>query len=269
STDGPFILMIVTDVMHTIPGEHAGNDPEEYDALERDGAETLQEAHAKLISVERGQTFGAETVEVNGQQGKLRISIRSFFVGYRKFEFRCFHLDEQSDCGPALSGFIINDLPEPPGEQDAPRVRHLRDARFGVAFDAPDDSWLSLGPFLARGGAQRVWTWSKGSQKIDVQVMDLEAMPAQLDQATFAARMARSARESGYQVVEKQTAFAGRLWDHHEMSRKDIRAQDMFVLVHQGVMYGLLVTQPTHDPRLIDAAKKGFRLIARSPSPAP
>jgi|GEM_PF-3031278 len=269
SADGPFILMIATDVIHTIPGRHAGHDAKDYDRLERDGAKTLEQAHAKLTSIERVQAFGVETVEVKGEQGKLRIIIRSLFVGYRKFEFRCFQLAEQSECGPALSEFIIEDLPEPAGERSAPQVRHLHDAGFGVAFDAPDDSWLSTGPFVARGGTQVVWIWSKSGQQIDVQVMDLEAMPRQPDQAEFAARMARSARESGHRVFESQTAFAGQLWDHHEMSRKGSGEQDLFVLVQQGVMYSVLVTQPTRDPRLIDAAKNGFRLIARAASPAP
>jgi hypothetical protein len=195
SPQGPFMLMIATDVMHVVPGKHAGDDPEDYDRLEGYGAEVLQAAHAELVNTQRVRMFGLETVQVTGAQGKLRISIRMLYRGYRKFEFRCFDLDSQSDwrCASALSAFRVEDLPEPETERDPPQVRHLRDARFGVAFDAPDDSWLSLGPHVAGGGAQLVWTWGKSGRQIDIQVMDLEAMPSQPDQTTFATEMAQRA----------------------------------------------------------------------------
>ena len=271
SPQGPFILMIATDVMHVVPGKHAGDDPEDYDRLEGYGAEVLQAAHAELINTQRVRMFGLETVQVTGAQGKLRISIRMLYRGYRKFEFRCFDLDSQSDwrCASALSAFRVEDLPEPETERDPPQVRHLRDARFGVAFDAPDDSWLSLGPHVAGGGAQLVWTWGKSGRQIDIQVMDLEAMPSQPDQTTFATEMARSARASGDKVVETHDTFAGQLWDHHELTRKGKKPQDVFFLIHQGVMYSVLVTQPIRDQRLIAAAKSGFRLIARSSAVSP
>ena len=271
SPQGPFLLTIATDVMHVVPGKHAGDDPEDYDRLERDAAETLQEAHAEVTSSERVQMFGLETVQVTGHQGKLRIAIRSLYRGYRKFQFRCFDLNAQSEwrCASALTAFQIEDVPEPPAEQDQPQVRHLRNARFGVAFDAPDDSWLSLGPHSAYGGTQLVWTWHKSANQVDVQVMDLAALPRQPGQTAFATGMARNARASGDQVVETQEAFAGRLWDHHELSRKGQKPRDAFFLIHQGVMYSVLVTQPTRDRRLIEAAKKGFQLIPKSPPVSP
>jgi hypothetical protein len=267
SADGPFLLAIVTDVMHIVPGKHPGDDPSDYDDLERDGKKALQQAHVELTSIQRLQTFGVEAVEVNGQQAKLKVSVRLLYVGYRKFEFRCFHLIEQGECGSALRDFLIEELPEPPKEQDVPQVRHLRDARFGVAFDAPSDAWLSIGPHFAAGGTQVVWTWVESGRQIDVEVMDLEGVPNPADQTSLATELASHDRVSGYSVVENQTAFAGRLWDHHEMSGKDKKARDLFILVQQNAMYGVLVTQPTRDPRLIDAAKRGFRLIPRS-SPA-
>ena len=262
SADGPFLMVIATDVL----GSHTGDSPTDYESLVTYGTEVLRYAHAKVISTERGRAFDVETAEVTGELGKVRLSIRLLYLGYRKFEFRCYHLIEQAECGSALSNFIIKDLPE---RRYVSAVLHLRDARFGVAFDAPDDSWLSRGPQFAMGGGQVVWTWGKSDREISIQAMDLEAMPSHPDQATFATMMADSARASGHRVVESQTAFAGQLWDHHEMSRKGSGAQDMFILVRQGVMYGVLVTQPTRDPRLLDAAKHGFRLIARSSSKSP
>ena len=271
SPQGPFILMIATDVMHVVPGKHAGDDPEDYSRLERSGAEALQAAHAELTSTQRVRMFGLETVQVTGDLGKLRIAIRMLFRGYRKFEFRCIDLAAQRDwrCASALSDFRIEDLPEPATEQDPPQVRHLRNARFGVAFDAPDDSWLSLGPHAAYGGTQLVWTWGKAGRQIDIQVMDLEALPRQPDQTAFATGMARNARASGHRVVETHDTFAGQVWDHHQLSGNGQKLRDVFFLIHQGVMYAVLVTQPTRDWRLIEAAKNGFRLIPRSSAGSP
>jgi hypothetical protein len=266
SPDGPFVLMLVRKVIHTVPGKHPGDDPKDYDKLERDAADELRRGNAEtILGARRIQTFGTETVEVTGEQDELRSTIRTLFVGYRKFEFRCYQLSEQSgsECGTALSGLMIEDLPEPT-EQDVPRVRHLRDARFGVAFDAPDDSWLSIGPYDGYGDAQVVWLWLREKRQIDVQVMDLEAMPSQPGQAFLAAEMARNSRASGRRVLEKRASFAGQSWEHHEMSSKGHGAQDLFVLVQQGVMYALLVTQPTRDQNLVEAVKKGFRLIPKS-----
>jgi hypothetical protein len=268
SPDGPFVLMIATDVIHIVPGKHAGDDPKDYDRLEKYAAETLRGIDAQIVSTKRVQMFGLKTVEVIGEQEELRATIRLLYRGYRKFEFRCYCLRKrlEAQCEDALSTFRIEELPEPPTEQEVPRVRHLREARLGVAFDAPDDSWLSLGPHFAYGGAQVVWTWSKSGRQIDIQTIDLAAMPSLPDQTFFAAQMARRARASGQRVVENQVVFAGRLWDHHEMTSKDHGAQDLFILIEHDVIYGILVTQPTRDPRLIESAKRGFQLIPKSTS---
>ncbi|HET7538553.1 MAG TPA: hypothetical protein VFK05_01730 [Polyangiaceae bacterium] len=264
SADGPFVLVLASDIVRTVPEWQPGDDPANYDVLEKRGAEALQEAAAELTSTRRLQTFGVETVEVNGTQGKLRISVRLLYVGYRRFEFRCFRLVEQDDCSRALRGFLIQDLPEATGEQEVPQVRHLRDARFGVAFDAPDDSWLSLGPHFAGGGVQVVWIWRKSGRRIEIRVIDLEDQPNHLEQAEIASKMASDARAYGDRVVEGQTAFAGRLWEHHELSQKRRGARDRFILIQQDALYDILVTQPTRDRSLTDAVKQGFRLIPRS-----
>lgn len=267
SPDGPFVLVIVTDVIHTVPRKHPGDDPKDYEKLERDAADELRRSNVQPVDTRRIKTFDTHTIEVIGERGELRTSIRALFVGYRRFEFRCYGLRQQGDapCGSGLSEFIIQDVPEPPAEQDVPRVRHLRDARFGVAFDAPDDSWLSVGPYSGHGGAQVVWTWTRGRRQIDIHVIDLDSVVRQPGQTAYAAAIAGNSRASNLHVVENQVAFAGQLWEHHEMNSNQHGAQDLFILVQRGIMYNILVTQPTRDLQLIDAAKKGFKLLPRLP----
>jgi len=269
SSEGPILLVIARDEVHIVPGKHPGDDPKDYDGLEQAGADTLREANAELVSTARLQMFDIDTVQVTGDSGNVRISIRLLYRGYRRFEFRCFDLKRNPgwQCASALSAFRIEDLPESGTEYDPPQVLHLRDARYGVAFDAPDDSWLSFGPHQGWGGTQTVWAWNHAGRQIDVQTLDLSALPTQPDQAIFAKRMGDAERASGANIAETQVAFAGHLWHHLEMSGGGHGKRDLFVLVAQGVMYGLLITQPNRDQRLIEAAKKGFRLIPKAPSP--
>jgi hypothetical protein len=260
---GPVVLMIATDIIHVVPGKHAGDDPKDLDRFETYGAEVLRNAHAELASTTRIRMFGLDAVQVTGDYGDLRISIRLMYRGYRHFEFRCFDRGPQAEwrCASALTSFRIEDLPEAPAEQDVPQIRHLRDARFHLAFDPPDDSWLSTGPHLAGDGAQVVWIWNKSGRQIDIQAMDLGAMPARPDQESLAKTMADGARTSGDSVVATHSDFAGHRWDHLEMSGERHGKQDLFILVEQSVMYGILVTQPSRDQRLIETAKEGFRIV--------
>jgi hypothetical protein len=265
---GPVVLVIVTDVIHIVPGKHAGTDPKDYDGLAWYGAEILHNAHAELAGTEYIRMFGLQGVEVTGDSGRVRISIRMLYRGYRRFEFRCFDVDRQPEwrCASALTSFRIEDVPEHSAEQDAPRVRHLRDSRFGVAFDAPDDSWLSIGPRVAGGGAQIVWLWNKSGRQIEVQVIDLSAMPRKPDETSFARGVTKRFRTSGKSVLERASTFAGRRWHHLEVNSQEHGSQDLFILVEQDVMYGILVTQPSRDKGLLEAAKNGFRLIPKSTS---
>ena len=99
--------------------------------------------------------------------------------------------------------------------------------------------------------------------------MNLDELPAQPDQATLARGMADSTRHSGNQVIESETSFDGHLWAHHQISSPRLGAQDLFLLVTDHIAYGILVTQPTRDLQLINAAKKGFRLTPRAPGSTP
>ena len=84
---GAVILMIATDVIHVVPGKHAGDDPKDYDWLETSGAEVLRKAHAELTSTTRIRMFGLETVQVTGNYEDLRISIRLLYRGYDILSF--------------------------------------------------------------------------------------------------------------------------------------------------------------------------------------
>ena len=115
-------------------------------------------------------------------------------------------------------------------------------------------SWSGLGANQADKSTSKLWT----------------SRPCLANRTKRPLRLKwRSARASGDKVVETRDTFAGQLWDHHELTRKGKKPQDVFFLIHQGVMYSVLVTQPIRDQRLIAAAKSGFRLIARSSAVSP
>jgi hypothetical protein len=118
--------------------------------------------------------------------------------------------------------------------------------------------------FDVGGGAQTVWIWNKNGRQIDIQPLDMSSLPVRPDTAKFAAMMADSERSEGARVSEEDTSFAGHAWRHLQLSRAGKNEQDFFVLVHDDIMYGILVTQPTRDSALVAAAKKGFQLIARA-----
>ena len=66
----------------------------------------------------------------------------------------------------------------------------------------------------------------------------------------------------GATVTIKKDRLAGHPCHHLEVNRPD-GYQDMFMLLRDGVQYGLLVTQPTRDEALIERAKKGLRLTEK------
>ena len=68
----------------------------------------------------------------------------------------------------------MHDLPaEEIRDTDRPHLLHLRNTEFGISYDAPDDTWLAIGPRVAIGGAQSIWIWNKGGRQIDVSAFDL------------------------------------------------------------------------------------------------
>jgi hypothetical protein len=263
--DGPVALALVIDLVSIVPGRVWGRDPKDYDGLEDYGGKQLRQAGATVTGTRRVTMLGLAAVQVLGAKGSDRIAIRILYRGHRRFEFRCRSRAEKSEwpCEPAFAGFRIADLREESTESDTPHVFRLRDARFGIAFDPPDDSWLAIGPRTGAGGAQQVWIWNKEGRQIDVQAFDLAAIPSRLDEAALVSMMAERYRREGAVVEESEATLGGERCHHLELNRTHGNQQDFFIIVRQGINYSLLVTQQTRDQSLIARALKGFRFTPK------
>jgi hypothetical protein len=257
--------LLVSDLI-TVPPRRAWGRPEDYDGLEDYGKQFLREKGALILTSRRLKMAGHAAVEVSGVLGEQAFSVRLLYRGRRRFEFRCVATAKGSGwpCESAYESFQIVDLQEQPSEGDTPRVLHLRDSRFGIEFDPPDDSWLAVGPRTGAGGAQVVWIWRKGNRQVDVQAFDLSIVPGDApDEAVFARKLAEGFRAKGANVAMKESRLAGAPCHHLVVNRPDGFQQDMFILNKTNVNYAILITQPTRDVGLVGKVRNSFKLVAR------
>ena len=263
---GPIVLVFVTDCLTTVPGLHTADHPRAYEELVERGERYLRNAGLEPSATRPISMLGLNGAEVSADPITGGISVRSFYRENRSFQFVCFDHGNGSEwgCSSAFSSFQITDMPEGPAENDVPRVRHLRDARLGFAFDAPDDSWLSIGPRTGAGGAEVVYVWKNAERQIDVGTIDLTLAPHSPTATEMARELASAARRSGAVVVEKDDTLAGLPCHRLEIAKPSGDKQDVLVLLRNHVFYLVLVTQPVRDPRLLAAVKKGFRLTPKS-----
>lgn len=237
-------------------------DAADFERMRRDGEQVLRQQGAQLFESRRVEMLGIETMEVIGKLGDDLLSVRILRTGRRKFQFRCLAQKAPSECEPAFALFTIADRVDKLSEAEAPGTLHLRDARFGFAFDAPDDSWRATGPRSSAGGAQVVWIWTQGSRQVDVQALDLSALPKRPTEATFASLFAERIRGEGASVSVGQSVLAGKPCHHLEITLADGTKKDLFILFHGNTNYSVLITQPTRDLALVSRVKKGFQLTS-------
>jgi hypothetical protein len=141
---------------------------------------------------------------------------------------------------------------------------HLRDSRFGIEFDAPDDSWLAIGPRTGGGGAQVVWIWRSNRGQVDVAALDLSIVPGTPpDQATFARKQAEGFEAKGATVKIEQSTIAGLPCLHLVVDRPDGYQQDMFILNQRNANYSILITQHVRNASLVESVRDAFKLTAR------
>lgn len=260
------VVAVVSDMIAVVPGKQAAGDADRFERRKRYAIDLLEQSGAKVIESRPTHMLGLDAVEVTGVLEDLRFSVRLLERDRRRFEFRCYDALEQREwrCESALRSFRIQEMPGELGASEVPQVFHLREPRLGVAFDAPDDTWLSQGPRTGGGGAQTVWSWIKDDRQIDVQTLDATSLPVEIDVHSFVKRTVDRERASGaLDAVTDEVVFSGQTWQHAHMTTKAKREWDFFVFIHDDIMYAILVSQPTRDPALVEAAKKGFRLIPR------
>lgn len=259
--DRPVLIVMVTSVIWVAPGHEWGRKESDFVDATSDARATVESSGLRFVAARRVHMLGQQAVEVTGERGLTRLSVRIFRHEHRQFAFRCMSYlgDSEFPCERALASFRIEARPEEP---DHPRVLHLRDARFGLAFDAPDDGWLAIGPRTGGGGAQVVWVWNNRGRQIDVQALDLSAASNPPDEHTFVTRLAESWRAKGTRVSVARSTLAGLPCHRLELDFADGSRQDLFTLMRGDTNYSLLVTAPTRDPVLIEQARHGFRLLS-------
>jgi TPR repeat protein len=260
------MTIVVTDVVEVIPGKAPDDNPVELDMLAVGVTRELKRTlGVEKVDVARFSMFGADAVRLDaavGVQPKLYFTVSYFYRGRRRFEVRCVASSYQPGlpCRDAFGELVFHDVSEVLRESDRPHLLHLRDARFGLSFDAPDDGWLAIGPRTGLQGRQSVWIWNKEGRQIDVAALDASANPAAPDQMGMAAVMAEAFRKEGATTVVGASRFAGKPCAHVEVSRPSGNQQDLYVQRRGAIFYTVLVTAPRRDPALLEKARAGVKV---------
>jgi len=260
------LVYLVAGSVQIIPGKRVTNDPYDLDLLEDGASKWMEASGIEKIGASRMDMFGSPAARIDGRErGPARryVSVIAFWRENRRFEARCTTGTPQSDlpCRDAYGALIVHDLPaEEIRDTDRPHLLHLRNTEFGISYDAPDDTWLGIGPRVAIGGAQSVWIWNKDGRQIDVYALDLRTAPGRMPQELMAMFTADQYRKAGSKVAVDRSELAGRPCEHLEIDPPAGDRQDMFLQERDGMFYGLLVTVVTRDKDLLARARAGLRI---------
>ncbi|MES1183858.1 MAG: hypothetical protein ABUL60_08575 [Myxococcales bacterium] len=232
----------------------------DYEELEQWGIDMLEAHDIEHLGARRITMFGLGGVEVVGIQNGERLSLRMVRDNRRHFEVRCLSGFDEVDwpCESAFKTFAISKPPArlSPGE---PRVLHLREPRFGLEFDAPDDSWLATGPHVGGGGAQLVWMWRQVDREVDVQIMDFRDLPMEMDAEQIVERARESFEEKGSKIVDGAAFLGGEPCHHLKVRGSDGWYRDFFTLNRNSINYSVLIAQRKRDAKLIARVTKALR----------
>ena len=261
----PAVVLIVTELVSVIPGKVRAPQPGDLAELEALARSVMNAAGARDLQTRRVSILGTTGIRMGGLMAtaKLHVDHTLAYQGNRKFDFLCYSTKSDGNwpCEEAFAALDVVDQSESRKAEDFPHPLHLRDSRFGVEYDAPDDTWLAIGPRKGLNGAQLVWIWNKAGRQIDVSVLDLAALRGQAaDESTLVARMAESKRREGVNVEVKKSELGGRTCSHLEMSKPAEDQQDFFIQKRGNIVYGVLVTSPVRDARLLARARSGLRI---------
>jgi hypothetical protein len=200
--------------------------------------------------------WGNDSVRVAGRLAApdaRHVTVTVFCRQDKLFETRCLgpRSAGNAPCVDALAALTFHEPKRDPKEN--PRVLHLRDKRFGIAFDAPDDSWLGMGPYV-RGG-EISWFWSYDHRTIDLMVIQIGETPDSAFER-FAEFMASG---KGLKVTRMQSELGGSPSLHFVVEEKDGAAKDVFAQRRGGFAYVLMIEAPKRDTDLLAKARAGLR----------
>jgi hypothetical protein len=145
---------------------------------------------------------------------------------------------------------------------ELPRVLHLREKRFGVSFDAPDDSWLGIGPRKALNSVN--WDWVNRDRRIELVVIAMGAAPVTVSDLALDA-LTDSYRNKGAAVTQMRSELSGRPCIHLVVDQKGAPPEDVFIQFRSDFAYSLTVRAPTRDADLLAKARAGLRIDTPTP----
>ena len=230
------------------------------DGLERDALTWLTGHRVAKTASARERYWGhydAVRVEARLPPPDNRFLTLSLFCkNERRFEARCLSTRRPPNlpCRDALGALVFQERTQSP--ENFPRVLHLREKRFGLSFDAPDDAWLGVGPRQSIGYLS--WYWYDGDRNIDLMVTPMGAM---IDDV-FANVTIDAYRTKGATVTRTEAEIAGFPCIHLVVDKKDATAEDVFVQRRGDIGYVVTVTAPKRDADLLAKVRAGLRFGA-------
>ena len=163
---------MVRDVVAVQPGTEPTPDARTLARLEEAAVSWMDSEGIRKTGSTRLKLFGTDAVRVDGfeKEEPSYVTEVAFYRNRRRFTVRCFASSDPAwtRCARALDQLVIHDIRETPQPGDRPHVLHLRDEKHRIEFDAPDDTWLAVGPRTGGDGAQIIWIWFKDGRQIDV-----------------------------------------------------------------------------------------------------
>lgn len=197
--------------------------------------------------ISRPQFLGQQTVRLDATLENPRrfLSVSIFSKDNR-------HQAHQP-CVDAFGALMIHEPLRGPTE--VLRVVHLREPRFGLTFDAPDDVWLGYGP--RQYGAETTWDWVDDQQhqiELSVEPASDESLEVLLRQ--FAAPYWLH----GDAVASSLSTLAGQPCGHLQIDPRAGSRKDRFVQRRGGLLYSLTISAPSRDPELLDRVLAGLRI---------
>jgi hypothetical protein len=231
------------------------------DALEENATGWLATHGIGKSASTRGDFWGFDSVRVEGVvdgPAKRFVTLTLFCKDRRQFQLRCIS-DVKPVNVPCSAAFGALEIHEPIRDaSEFLRVLHLRGERFGLSFDAPDDSWLGLGPREAWRHVD--WIWLEGDRRIDLSVMVVDA--AELPEAAFdqfLKGMEDSYRGPEATVTRKHSELGGQQCTQFSIDRRGEPSDDIFYQRRGPFIYTLTVSAPKRDADLVARVRAGLR----------
>ncbi|HVZ71101.1 MAG TPA: hypothetical protein VHJ20_01895 [Polyangia bacterium] len=162
-------------------------------------------------------------------------------------------------CGSAFAALTVREQ-APAGQ---PRVLHLQEPRFGLAFDAPDDEWLAVGP-RSSGGRSQTWTWTKRGRRIDLSIIDfLGKVAITLDDLARRTGARLGVGATSIKVTSEQ--HVGRPVARLVVER-GAKGHEETVFQRRGTLvFALAISTPAPEPELVERVLAGLRIDDATP----